>query len=148
MSNDSHVNQAFQSVAANKTQVLGLEYSVAGTLCYFPLFLINLIVSILILATEPKTSRFVRFHAVQSLMLIAANIALVIALTIVYFVIFAVGAVVGQAIAGILAMLVSLVGFAIALGALVLMVMAMIKARQNEMWQMPIIGAYAKRFAE
>ena len=40
-----------------KTKVLGLDYSVAGLLCYLPICCVNLIISIIWLATEPKEKR-------------------------------------------------------------------------------------------
>ena len=48
---------------------LGLDPNVAAGLAYLPICLVNLIVSIIIVATD-KTNRFARFAAFQSLILI------------------------------------------------------------------------------
>jgi uncharacterized membrane protein len=57
-----------------RTQVLNLEMNNAGLICYIPVCAINLISSIVFLATEPKTNTFLRFHAWQSLLLTAAYV--------------------------------------------------------------------------
>src|SRR5260370_41063672 len=58
-----------------KTQVLGLDYKIAGMLCYLPpcLCCIDVIFSILWIATEPKENRFVRFHALKALFIFGAH---------------------------------------------------------------------------
>ena len=53
-----------------KTKVLNLDYNVAGMLSYLPICCINLVFSIIWLASEPKENRILRFHALQSLLLI------------------------------------------------------------------------------
>src|SRR5512147_2283041 len=60
---------------------LGLEPKIAGLLCYVPCC-IGLIFSVVAAIVE-KQSRFVRFHAFQSLLLHAAAIVLWIAITVV-----------------------------------------------------------------
>src|SRR5215471_17814780 len=59
-----------------KTQTLGLDNNVAALLCYLPACLCcaDLIFSILWLATEPKENRFLRFHALQGLLLFAVGL--------------------------------------------------------------------------
>src|SRR5215470_10647083 len=52
-----------------KTKVMNLDYNVAGLLAYLPICCINLIFSIIWLATEPKENRLLRFHSLQSLIL-------------------------------------------------------------------------------
>jgi uncharacterized membrane protein len=142
----------YQQPGINKTQVLGLDYNIAGTLCYLPVFMANLIVPILILATEPKSSRFVRFHAAQSLLLGAASLVLGIVMLVVWFIGIAISTIaghsVGPIIIGLLALVMGLLGVTIGIGSLVMIIIAMIKAYQNTMWQMPIIGNFAKRFTE
>src|SRR2546423_14232566 len=59
----------------NKTKTLGFKYNVAALLCYLPTCLccLNVIFGIIWLATEPKENRFVRFHAMQGLLLFGVN---------------------------------------------------------------------------
>ncbi|HEY9868435.1 MAG TPA: Tic20 family protein [Candidatus Obscuribacterales bacterium] len=59
-----------------KTKVLGLDYKIAGLLAYLPLCAINLVCSIIWLLTEPKENRFLRFHAMQSVLLAAVFIGI------------------------------------------------------------------------
>lgn len=61
--------------AVGKTKILGLDYKVAGLLAYLPICAINLISSVVWLMTEPPENRFLRFHALQSLVLCGAFIA-------------------------------------------------------------------------
>jgi uncharacterized membrane protein len=66
-----------------KTQVLSLEMNNAGLVCYIPVCAINVIASIVFLATEPKSNTFLRFHAWQSLLLSAAYIVVAIVISVV-----------------------------------------------------------------
>ena len=52
---------------------LGLDPNVAAGLAYLPICGINLIMSIIILVTD-KTNKLARFHAFQSLLLMAVPI--------------------------------------------------------------------------
>lgn len=102
----------------------GLPENVAAALCYV-LFWIS---GLLFLLVE-RRSRFVRFHAMQSVMafgiLAVANIA-------VQFVAF-----VGQAL-----------GFVLSIITVALWLVAMVQAWQGRRWKMPIIGDEAERQAD
>jgi uncharacterized membrane protein len=127
-----------------KTQTLGLDYNIAALLCYLPVCCINVIFPILWLATEPRDNRFLRFHALQSLYLIG----LVLAIVIVTYILMFIGAVDPT---GVLAAALGLIAFILQLvvgfGALILAIIAMIKAYQHEMWKMPIVGNLAEKQA-
>ena len=69
---------------SGKTQTLGLDYNVAAGLCYIPLCLINPIVPIIWIVTEPKSNKFVRFHAFQALFLAITYIVAIIAVVVVF----------------------------------------------------------------
>lgn len=60
------------SMKFKKTSQLNLDNNLAGLLCYVPFAGINVIASILWLITENKLNSFLRFHALQSLVLSAA----------------------------------------------------------------------------
>jgi uncharacterized membrane protein len=122
-----------------KTQVFNLDYNIAGMLCYVPF---GFIVAIVLLLTEPKESRFARFHAIQSLLLIAAVMALSTLLSII-------GAIAGQIpiIGFVFALLMIPLSLLITVGSIALMVLLIIKAYQNQMWKIPVIGSYAERLA-
>jgi uncharacterized membrane protein len=124
-----------------KTKVLNLDYNVAGMLCYLPICCINLIFSIIWLASEPKENRIVRFHALQGLLLIAVGFVVGIIfwfLTIAVTVTPGPGGTAGWG-------LLNLLQLAIALGFLVISIMGCIKAYQGQMWKLPIIGDIAEK---
>jgi len=110
--------------AAAKTQVLSLEPNVAATLAYAPFF-IGLVFSIIWLASEPKSNRFVRFHAMQYLAFFIASVALSVITSVV-------GAFLGF-LGGLLSMVVGLGLFAV-------MIVCMVKAYKNEMFKLPVLG--------
>jgi uncharacterized membrane protein len=55
------------NVAVGTTKLLSLDYKTAAMLAYLPLCAVNLVFSIIWIRTEE--SRFLRFHALQSLVL-------------------------------------------------------------------------------
>src|SRR4026207_1906694 len=61
-----------------KTKVMNLDYNVAGMLCYLPICCINLVFSIIWLASEPKESRLLLCHPLQRLLLIGIAIVVTI----------------------------------------------------------------------
>ena len=132
-----------------KTQVLGLNYNTAAMLCYLPscLCCIDLIASILFIATEPKESRFMRFHALQGLLLYGVGFLIGLVfyiLSIVLHVGVAVGTGSGAAGQGAGA-LVSLLSWGVGLVLLVVHIIAAVKAYQGQMWKLPVIGDIAEK---
>ena len=118
---------------------LGMAPNVGGLLCYMPCC-IGLIFSIVAAIVE-KQSRFLRFHAFQSLLLHAALIVLSIGLSIVAILI----GMAGIPFMGLLFMLIRIV---IGLGLLGLLIFMMIKANGNEEFQLPLIGEMASKWAQ
>lgn len=98
----------------------GLAPNLAGALCY----LLGLITGIVFLMLE-KENRFVRFHAMQSI--------------IFSIVVFVVNIVLGfvPGFGGLISTLVSLGGAA-------LWVVLMVKAYQGEEWELPVLGKIAR----
>lgn len=131
-----------------KTQTLGLDYNIAAGLCYLPICAINLIASILWIATEPKTNKLVRLHAFQSLFLLVAYIAGAIAIAVVFMVIQLVAAAADSAALVLIVGLVSLVVWIVfVLFFLVMIIMGLVKGFGGKYWKMPIIGNLAEKFA-
>ncbi len=112
--------------------------NLAGLLCY----LVGIITGILFLVLEPyNKSKFVRFHAFQSIFLFVAWIAVMIVLAIFGAVIRAVlGFWTGTSIMGLLHLLVGL-------GMFILWILLMIKAYQGQKFMLPIIGPLADKQA-
>jgi uncharacterized membrane protein len=130
---------------SGKTQTLGLEYNIAAGLCYVPC--IALIAAILWIATEPKTSKFVRFHAFQSLFLGIFGIVFGIGLWIVMIAAALIGAAISESLVAIFSIVIGLAGFAIGIGLFVVVVMCLIKAFGGQYWKAPIIGNLAEKYS-
>ena len=117
---------------------LGMAPNTAGLLCYAPCC-IGLVFSIVAAIVE-KQSRFVRFHAFQSLLLNGAGLVVLIGLSIVGAVL---GGMVGLFVSTVMWGLQMLVG----LGLLAVTIYMMIKANAGEEIELPVIGPMAKQWA-
>jgi len=106
--------------AENKTSS-GLEQNIAGLLCYSFWFITGIIFLVL-----EKENRFVRFHAMQSILLFVAMFIVSIILTII----------------PIIGWLISLLFFPLTL---VLWVFMMFKAYKGEWFKFPVIGDIAEQ---
>lgn len=115
---------------------LGVAPNVGGLLCYVPCC-IGLIFSIVVAVVE-KQSRFLRFHAFQSLLFHAALIVLSVAVQVLTMVL--------SQLAGLLGLLGSLFGLVVGLLALGVSVFMMIKAYNNEQYELPTIGQMARNW--
>ena len=116
---------------------LGMAPNVAGLLCYVPCC-IGLIFSVVAAIVE-KQSRFVRFHAFQSLLLHGVAIVIAIALQIL-------NAVLAMTGLGVVSLLISLLGILVGLGFLGVTIFLMIKANNNEELELPVIGPMARQW--
>ena len=116
---------------------LGLEPNIAGLLCYVPCC-IGLVFSVVAAIVE-KQSRFVRFHAFQSLLVHAVAIVLGLGLNIAQVAL----AVVGVPFVGLL---LSLVGLLLAVAFIGLTIFLMIKANSGEEFELPGVGPMARQW--
>ena len=127
---------------SGKTKVLNLDYNVAALLSYLPICCINLIASIIWLASEPKENRFLRFHALQSLMLIGLSIVVwIIFMFLGVGMMFSPSSTVGAAGSGLL----TLIQLVVWLILIILHILCMVKAYQGQMWKLPLIGDIAEK---
>ncbi len=115
----------------------GFSPNVAGALSY----LLGIITGVLFFALE-KENRFVRFHAMQSILLSVAWVALFIVIDIVEIVLGFIPYL--SFIVVILSLLVTLV---LGLGGLVLWIYLMLKAFQGDKVRLPYIGDMAEKYA-
>ena len=116
--------------AAVSPQAGGLTENVAGLLAY-----VTIIPAIIFLVLEPyNRSRFIRFHAFQSIFFYVAWMVLGIALSII-------GAIPFLGWATLL--LWPLIG----LGGLILWVLMLVKAYSGQIWKLPVIGDMADKQA-
>jgi uncharacterized membrane protein len=131
-----------------KTKTLGLSYNIAALLCYVPACLccVNLIAGILWLVTEPKENRFVRFHAMQGLLLFGVNFVIGIVFRILQVILGAGAAAVDSDVAfGGGSLVLGLLQLVVSVGLLVVHIIGMVKANQGQMWKLPIIGDIAEK---
>ena len=122
---------------------LGLDANVAAGLAYLPVCAINLIMSIIILATD-KTNKLARFHAMQSLLLLGAAIVGYIVVWILTMIIVVGASAMNMPSLGFLGFLLLAV-YGIAIVAAV--VIACIKAFMGDMFKLPIIGNLADNWS-
>jgi uncharacterized membrane protein len=106
--------------AKGKTES-GLDANIAGLLCYF----FGFITGIIFLLIE-KENRFVRFHALQSIFVSAAIIALNIVLNVI-------------------PLLGLLLSFIVMAAAFILWIILMVKAYQGQWFKLPIIGEMVEK---
>jgi uncharacterized membrane protein len=123
-----------------KTKVLNLDYKLAGLLCYLPICAINLVMSIIVMRTEPKSNRFLRFHAAQSLVLCVAMIATGLAVGIVTMVLGIIP------LLGFVAGLISMAWWVVTLGYIYVCILGMLDAQKGEMTKLPIVGDIAEPY--
>lgn len=127
---------------------LGLEGNVAAALGY-PIAIIAIISLIM-----EKENRFVKFHALQSILIQASFIVVAIALWIIGVVLIIGGIAAsaasdaGGAIGGILGMLVGLIWLVIIVAYIAGIIMAAVKAYQGVEFKLPIIGNMAEKWTK
>lgn len=124
-------------VPAGGTTSLGVAPNVGGLLCYLPICCIGLIFSVVAAIVE-KQNRFLRFHAFQGLLFQAALYVLCIGGWITAGILSAIHGLLGLLGWGV----VSLLGLA-GLGVSILL---MIKAYNNEEYELPVIGGMARNW--
>lgn len=118
------------AVAAPGGAASGLTDNVAGMLAY-----VTIIPAIIFLVVEPyNRNRFIRFHSFQSIFFCVAVFAIQVGLTFLTVVPFLI------LLTGPLHMLV-------ALGALVVWILLLLKANQGQMYKLPVIGDLAEKQA-
>jgi uncharacterized membrane protein len=113
----------------------GIAANVAGLLCY----LIGWISGLIFFLIE-KENKFVRFHALQSMIVFGALFILNIAIGFFVGILAAMGV-------GFLVPLFSLFNILLAIAAFVLWILLMIKAYQGEKFKLPVVGDIAEKNA-
>lgn len=117
---------------------MGVAPNVGGLLCYIPCC-IGFFFSIAVAVIE-KQSRFVRFHAFQSLLLHAGMVVL-------SFGFFIVSLLLAFADVGFLNLLMLPIRMLLGLAILALLIVLMIKANGGEEYELPLIGEMARKWA-
>jgi uncharacterized membrane protein len=110
-------------MAGEKTS-MGLEQNVAGLLCY----LVGWITGLIFFLVE-KDNKFVRFHAMQSILVFGGLTVISIVIGIIPFL--------GWVISSLISIL-----------ALVLWILLMVKAYQNVWYKLPWVGDLAEKYSK
>ncbi|MDQ3685355.1 MAG: DUF4870 domain-containing protein [Acidobacteriota bacterium] len=121
------------------TSSTGLQENLAALLTY----IFIPITSIIFLVIE-KSSRLVRFHAMQALLLGVGMFVLMIVLSIVMTVVIGVAAAASSTLAGIVGLISMLFWLVLLIGMLLVWVLCLVKAYQGQMFKLPIIGNIAE----
>lgn len=121
---------------------IGLDGNVASAIGY-PVGILALVLVII-----EKENRFVRFHAIQSLLYGVAVVVVLIALMIVAMVL----GLVASALSSTLAVVVGLLGTLLYLGAILAyfggLIYAAVKAYQGQWFKLPLVGDFAEKFTK
>jgi len=133
-----------------KSALGGIDGNIAAAIGY-PIGVIAIICLIM-----DKENRFVKFHALQSILWHVTIIVVGIALLIVFFIIgiilgvaaSAAGSSAGGGIAGLFGLLSFLIWIAILIGYVGGLIMAAVKAYQGEKFMLPMIGAMADKWTK
>ncbi len=111
--------------AGGRSSINGLDPNMGALFCYLGFFVTGIIFYLL-----EKESRFVRFHALQSLVTFGGITALLLLIRLPFP---------GARLAEVLYMM-------LLLGALVLWVLLMLKAYQGEEFEVPLVGDWLKEY--
>jgi len=137
---DPQIQSGSTEVSIGTTNVLKLNYKLAGLLCYLPFCAVNLIFSVIWLVTEPKDNRFLRFHALQSLVLCVAYLALAIVVWATSMVLIAIP------FLRFLVFLEQIPWLLVTLGYVGINIFAMIKAYNGVMYRLPYAAEIADKY--
>ncbi len=113
---------------------IGLQPNIAGVLCY----LVGWITGIIFYFIE-KDNQFVRFHAMQSILIFGFLTVLSIVISILTGIFLLTPLAFLSAILGLISTLIGLVG-------LVLWILLMVKAYQNDSYKLPVFGEIAEKY--
>ena len=127
--------------APSGKSALGLDGNIAAMLGY-----IVGIVALILIFIE-KDNKFVRFHAIQSMLWVVLYIVGLFAIIIVGVIISIIGGAASQTLGGILAGLTFLLYFGWILVFLGGIIYSAIKAFGNNMNKLPIVGSFAEKWA-
>lgn len=114
-----------------------------GALCYIPIMAIGLIVSLLVLLTERKENKFLKFHATQSLIFMVVSGAVFICLAIVIWV---ASLVLGMITYGIGSMCMCVVWLALIVAYAVMWFFLAWQAYQGIEYEIPVVGKFARKY--
>ena len=120
----------------------GLDENVAALLSYVATWVSGLIFFLI-----EKESRFVRFHAMQAILLGATFVVVWIVLWILSFIGIFISAALSDVLGGLVGIVITLLFVVIIIGFLIAFVMCLIKAYQKQYFKLPVLGNFAEKFS-
>jgi uncharacterized membrane protein len=120
----------------------GLDENVAALLAYVATWVSGLIFFLI-----EKESRFVRFHAMQAILLGAAFIVVWILMWFLWVFGFFVSAMISDVLGWIVGMVLTLLFAVVGIGFFIGFVMCLIKAYQKQYFKLPVLGNLAEKFS-
>jgi uncharacterized membrane protein len=120
----------------------GLDQNVAALLAY----LLGWIGGLVFFLIE-KDSRFVRFHAMQSILLNVAAFVLFIALWVVTVFLMVIGSFAGDVAISLFGVVGTLIWVVFGVGVAIAAILCLVKAFQNQYFKLPVIGNFAEKFS-
>lgn len=129
-----HSVEPSPSAGDNVPAGTGIAPNMAGALSYF----LGALTGVLFLIID-KDRPFVRFHAMQSIVLSVAWVGLWIVFSVLSMILGAV-----PVLGWLIGLLISI---ALGIGGFVLWLYLMYRAYSGDEWEMPMVGEYARRFA-
>jgi uncharacterized membrane protein len=143
MQNDPPVQASPASPVVATKSSTGLDENVASLLAYLFQFLGGLIFFLI-----EKDSRFVRFHAMQSMLLSGVFWVVEIGLWILSFVLALIIGYVSGLLGSLVWVLMTLLAGIVALAFVVGLVLCMIKAFQGQYIKLPVLGNFAEKYSQ
>jgi uncharacterized membrane protein len=134
--------------ASNSSPVLtgksstGLDENVAALLSYIATWVSGLIFFLI-----EKESRFVRFHAMQAILLGASGLVLGLGLYFVWVFGWLIFASISDVLGWLVGLVLGLLIFVFWIAFLIAFVMCLIKAYQKQYFKLPVIGNFAEKFS-
>lgn len=123
---------------------LGLDANVVAGLCYVANLVcyLGIVLAIITLVTD-KVNKLARFHAAQSLLLIAANLIVLLPGYLIAGILMAMNSSITTILGGLIMLVVAVVGLAL----FVFLIISAIKAFQGQIYKVPVVGNFADKFS-
>ena len=120
----------------------GLDENLAALLSYVATWVSGLVFFLI-----EKESRFVRFHAMQAILLGASAVIVFIVLWVLSVIGFFISAAISEVLGGLVGIVLTLLFAVVGLGFFIAFVMCLIKAYQMQYFKLPVLGNFAEKFS-
>ena len=120
----------------------GLDENVAALLSYVMTWITGLVFFFM-----EKTSRLVRFHAMQAILLGATAGVLGFVLWFGWIIFAVVGAMISDVLPGLISLVFGLLFFVFWVGIMIAWIMCLIKSYQGQYFKLPVLGNFAEKFS-